>query len=56
MTMDKHLDSFAEIYRNKIREQGKGEYSEEAKNFYKYSVYESVSVEYHTLLDWNLIT
>lgn len=50
--IDEELDTLEDIYRKKLREQGKTEYTERARKIYldKYSEYENVCDEYQQLL------
>ncbi len=51
--IDEELDTLEDIYRKKLREQGKTEYTERARKIYldKYSEYENVCDEYQQLLN-----
>ena len=51
--IDEELDTLEAIYRKKLREQGKTEYTERARKNYlnKYSEYENVCDEYQQLLN-----
>ena len=53
LQIDEELDTLEAIYRKKLREQGKTEYTERARKIYldKYSEYENVCDEYQQLLN-----